>query len=205
MKCASQLFAVAAISCGVLAGCAEKSASKESRTAANANDMSGGPASTITADGTAAYPTTDSTMPQSAPVYAPAPTTGTSTASSGTTAATHTMELSPPVPSTAGRTDVAPSAAAGAAVPPNGSSGALTPMDQGGSEADRRVTQKVRQAVVADGSLSFAAKNVKIITIDGNVTLRGAVKSGQERSSIEQKAKTTAGVKAVDNQLEVKQ
>gem|GEM_PF-712844 len=81
---------------------------------------------------------------------------------------------------------------------------ALTPMDQGGSEADRNITQQIRQAVVKDGSLSFTAKNVKIITINGKVTLRGPVKSDAERASIEAAAKSAAGVTQVDNQLEVK-
>jgi len=78
----------------------------------------------------------------------------------------------------------------------------LTPMDQGGSEGDREITQQIRQAVVGDDSLSFTAKNVKIITIDGKVTLRGPVKSQQERSAIGAAAKKVAGAR-VDNQLEI--
>lgn len=78
----------------------------------------------------------------------------------------------------------------------------LTPMDQGGSESDRKITQRIRQAVVGDDSLSFTAKNVKIITIDGKVTLRGPVKSEQERATIGAAAKQVAGAR-VDNQLEV--
>jgi uncharacterized membrane protein YeaQ/YmgE (transglycosylase-associated protein family)/osmotically-inducible protein OsmY len=80
----------------------------------------------------------------------------------------------------------------------------LTPMDQGGSEADRKVTQKIRQALMGDKNLSFTAKNVKVITINGKVTLRGAVKTDQERSSIESAAKAVAGDAQVDNQIEVK-
>jgi hypothetical protein len=79
----------------------------------------------------------------------------------------------------------------------------LTPMDQGGSESDRTTTQKIRQAVVGDKALSFNAKNVKIITVNGRVTLRGPVKSDAERASIEAKAREVAGTQ-VDNQLEVK-
>jgi len=81
---------------------------------------------------------------------------------------------------------------------------ALTPMDQGGSEADRKITQQIRQAVMKDGSLSFNAKNVKIITVNGKVTLRGPVKTAAERTAIEAAAKSAAGVNQVDNQLEVK-
>jgi hyperosmotically inducible periplasmic protein len=80
----------------------------------------------------------------------------------------------------------------------------LTPMDQGPSAGDRKITQQIRQAVVKDGSLSFTAKNVKIITINGKVTLRGPVKTDAERSSIEAAAKGVSGVGEVDNQLEVK-
>ena len=55
-----------------------------------------------------------------------------------------------------------------------------------------------------DGSLSFTAKNVKIITINGKVTLRGPVKTDQERAAIEAAAKQVAGATQVDNQIEVK-
>jgi osmotically-inducible protein OsmY len=79
----------------------------------------------------------------------------------------------------------------------------LTATDQGGSDADRTVTQQVRQAISTDGSLSTDAHNVKIITNDGVVTLRGPVGNEQERSTIASKAKQVAGVKRVENQLEV--
>lgn len=80
---------------------------------------------------------------------------------------------------------------------------AVTPMDQGESEADRTITQQIRQAVMKDGSLSFTAKNVKIITLNRKVTLRGPVKSAAERTSIEAAAKKVAGVTSVENQLEI--
>ena len=75
--------------------------------------------------------------------------------------------------------------------------------DQSGSEADRTISQNIRQAITADDSLSTNGKNVKIITIDGKVTLRGPVKSDQERSAIGAKAQQITGVKNVDNQLEI--
>ena len=78
-----------------------------------------------------------------------------------------------------------------------------TPGDQSENEADRTITQNIRRAVTADDSLSTNAKNVKIITNDGTVTLRGPVKSEKEKAEIEAKAKQVAGVKRVDNQLEV--
>jgi osmotically-inducible protein OsmY len=79
---------------------------------------------------------------------------------------------------------------------------AIMPTDQGESDTDLEVTQKIRKAVMDDDSLSFTAKNVKIITQDGKVTLRGPVKSAQERSSIGAAAKRFAPGN-VDNQLEV--
>jgi hyperosmotically inducible periplasmic protein len=75
-----------------------------------------------------------------------------------------------------------------------------TPGDQAESDADRTITQNVRKALTADDSLSTNAKNVKIITNDGTVTLRGPVQSGKEKADIEAKAKQVAGVKQVDNQ-----
>jgi hyperosmotically inducible protein len=80
---------------------------------------------------------------------------------------------------------------------------ALTPVDQGGSEADRTITQQIRQGVMKQDSLSMTAKNVKIITIDGVVTLRGPVKSEQEKALIASLAQQTTNVKRIDNQLEI--
>ena len=75
--------------------------------------------------------------------------------------------------------------------------------DQSESEADRAISQNIRAAITADDSLSTNGKNVKIITSDGTVTLRGPVKSDKEKAEIEAKAKQIAGVKKVDNQLEI--
>jgi hyperosmotically inducible protein len=80
----------------------------------------------------------------------------------------------------------------------------MTPGDQSESEADRTVTQQIRRAVVADDSLSTIAKNVKIITTNGVVTLRGPVQTPHEKEAIEAKARQLAGINQVDNQLEVK-
>lgn len=80
----------------------------------------------------------------------------------------------------------------------------LTPMDQGPSESDRKITRDIRQAVMSDSSLSFTAKNVKIITIDGKVTLRGPVKTDAERTAIEGAARKVVGNGAlVESQLEL--
>lgn len=75
--------------------------------------------------------------------------------------------------------------------------------DQAENEADRTISQNIRQAVVADDSVSTNGKNVKIITANGVVTLRGPVKSDQEKTNIGAKAQQVAGVKSVDNQLEI--
>jgi hyperosmotically inducible protein len=80
----------------------------------------------------------------------------------------------------------------------------LTPGDQSESQADRALTQQIRKAVVGDKSLSTMAKNIKIITVDGVVTLRGPVKNPHEKETIAAKAQQIAGVNKVDNQLEVK-
>jgi hypothetical protein len=79
----------------------------------------------------------------------------------------------------------------------------LTPMDQSENAADRTVTQKIRRAIVDDKSLSTDAHNVKIITVDGVVTLRGPVKSDQERSAVVAKANKVPGVKKLNDQLDV--
>jgi hyperosmotically inducible protein len=81
----------------------------------------------------------------------------------------------------------------------------LTPGDQGNSPADLEVTQKIRKALVMDTTgYSTTAKNVKIITVNGKVTLRGPVKTDAEKRGIVAIAKSVAGEGNVDDQLEVK-
>src|SRR5438552_3471451 len=58
----------------------------------------------------------------------------------------------------------------------------LTPFDQKENDADRTITQQIRRAVTKDDTLSLSAKNVKIITVDGVVTLRGPVKDEREKA-----------------------
>lgn len=79
----------------------------------------------------------------------------------------------------------------------------VTSGDQSESKADVATTQKIRQAVVADDSLSTNAHNVKIVTADGAVTLRGPVKSEEERKKIGAMAEQVAGAGRVQNHLEV--
>jgi len=77
------------------------------------------------------------------------------------------------------------------------------PTDQAENESDREVSANVRKAVVADDSLSVNAQNIKIVTSNGTVTLRGPVKTAREKDAIESKAKQVAGVGSVVNLLEV--
>lgn len=79
----------------------------------------------------------------------------------------------------------------------------LTAGDQPENAADRDITQGVRKAIVADKHLSMNAHNVKVITVNGIVTLRGPVNSPAEKSKVAAAANRVAGVKRVDNQLEV--
>ncbi len=71
--------------------------------------------------------------------------------------------------------------------------------------ADRDLTQKIRQSIMADKSLSTYAHNIKIISRDGVVTLKGPVRSEEEKSVIVAKASAVAGAGKVTDQLSVKQ
>lgn len=82
--------------------------------------------------------------------------------------------------------------------------GAITAGQQSNATSDVELTRKIRRAVVADHSLSMMAHNVKIVSDKGNVTLRGPVKTEEEKTAIASKAEAIAGTDKVDNQLEVK-
>jgi osmotically-inducible protein OsmY len=77
-----------------------------------------------------------------------------------------------------------------------------TPIDQNENKADIDLTANIRKRVV-DRKMSVNAQNVKIITQDGKVTLRGPVKSDDEKKQIEQIANDVAGAGNVDSQLEI--
>jgi len=79
----------------------------------------------------------------------------------------------------------------------------VTPGDQLENTTDRNITQSIRKAIIADASLSISAKNVKIVTANGVVTLRGPVKTEIERKVVADTAQQVAGVMRVDNHLEV--
>jgi hyperosmotically inducible periplasmic protein len=75
--------------------------------------------------------------------------------------------------------------------------------DQSNSSADLKTTQAIRQALMKDPALSATAKNIKVITANGHVTLRGPVKTAQEKAKIDQLAKSAAGGAQIEDQLEV--
>jgi hyperosmotically inducible protein len=77
--------------------------------------------------------------------------------------------------------------------------------DQSNSSEDTKISADIRSAIVKDSSLTMAAKNVKIITTGGIVTLRGPVNSAEEKTKIEQLASAAANGARIDNQLEIKE
>ncbi len=79
-----------------------------------------------------------------------------------------------------------------------------TSFDRGNNKADTDTTAAIRRAIVGDDTLGMTAKNIKIITENGVVTLRGPVKSDSEKARIAELAQRAAGHSKVDNQLEVK-
>src|ERR1700751_1710179 len=82
---------------------------------------------------------------------------------------------------------------------------ANTADSQKANASEREITQKIRQSLMADKSLSTYAHNVKIITQDGQVTLKGPVQDQNEKETIASKAADIAGTGKVNNQLTVKQ
>jgi hyperosmotically inducible protein len=71
------------------------------------------------------------------------------------------------------------------------------------SAEDRELTRKIRKAVTGDKSLSTYAHNVKIITQDGKVTLKGPVRSTEEQTAVLAKAKEIAGEGNVTDEMDV--
>ena len=74
---------------------------------------------------------------------------------------------------------------------------------QGKNPSDQAITQQIRRAVLQDKSLSTYAHNVKIVTRDGNVILKGPVRSIREKRSVETKAIAIAGENRVSSQLQI--
>jgi osmotically-inducible protein OsmY len=75
--------------------------------------------------------------------------------------------------------------------------------DQSNSSGDLKITQAIRQALMKDSELSTTAKNIKVVTANGHVTLRGPVKNAQEKAKVAQLATSAAGGARIDNQVDV--
>lgn len=81
--------------------------------------------------------------------------------------------------------------------------GGVTADQQSENQQDRELTQKIRQAVMKDKDLSMNAHNVKIITVDGMVTLKGPVESEQEKKAIEELATEAAGKDKIKSEITI--
>jgi hyperosmotically inducible protein len=75
---------------------------------------------------------------------------------------------------------------------------------QKNNPSDRDITQQIRRAIMKDKSLSSYAHNVKIITQNGQVTLKGPVRSDEEKRAIEAKATEIVGENKVTSELDIK-
>jgi hyperosmotically inducible periplasmic protein len=83
--------------------------------------------------------------------------------------------------------------------------GEATADQQKMNPADRALTRKIRRSIMADKSLSTYAHNIKIISQDGAVTLKGPVKSDDEKANIIAKAVAVTGsADKVTDQISVK-
>ncbi len=80
-----------------------------------------------------------------------------------------------------------------------------TAQSQSSASSDRQTTANVRKAIIADKNLSMYAHNVKIITRGGQVTLKGPVKSEEEKQQVATDAAGVVSADKVNNQLTVKQ
>jgi hyperosmotically inducible protein len=75
---------------------------------------------------------------------------------------------------------------------------------QKNNRSDQDITKQIRQSIVSDKSLSTYAHNVKIVTQNGQVTLKGPVRSEDEKKTVEAKATEVAGENNVTSQLDIK-
>ena len=75
---------------------------------------------------------------------------------------------------------------------------------QQNNRSDLEITRQVRKAIEADKSFSTYAHNVKVITQNGQVTLKGPVRSEEEKRAVEAKAAEVAGEGKVTSELTVK-
>jgi osmotically-inducible protein OsmY len=77
----------------------------------------------------------------------------------------------------------------------------LMPGDRGETEADRAITQRVRQNLTNQGSLASISRSIDVVTANAIVTLRGSVRTAEERLELARIAQGSEGVKEVVNQL----
>jgi len=82
---------------------------------------------------------------------------------------------------------------------------AQTADNQVNAKSDRVTTAKIRKAIMADKTLSTYAHNVKIITVDGAVTLKGPVQSDDEKQKVASEAASVVSADKITNELTVKQ
>jgi hyperosmotically inducible protein len=80
---------------------------------------------------------------------------------------------------------------------------AVTADQQKNNKTDLETTRQIRKALVADKSLSTYAHNVKVVTQNGKVTLKGPVRSEDEKKAVEAKAAEVAGAGNVTNQISI--
>ncbi|MGB7602987.1 MAG: BON domain-containing protein [Candidatus Sulfotelmatobacter sp.] len=74
---------------------------------------------------------------------------------------------------------------------------------QKADRSDREITQQIRKSITSDKSLSTYGHNVKVITQNGMVTLKGPVRSEEEKKAVEAKAAEVAGADKVTNEIDV--
>jgi hyperosmotically inducible protein len=74
---------------------------------------------------------------------------------------------------------------------------------QKSNPSDRYISQQIRKSIEKDKSLSTYGHNVKVITQNGTVTLKGPVRSEEEKRAIEQKAAQIAGADKVTSEIDV--
>jgi len=82
---------------------------------------------------------------------------------------------------------------------------AATADNQSNAKADRELAAQARKAIIADKDLSTYAHNVKVIVVNGTITLKGPVKSDDERQKVAADVASVASPDKVANQLTVKQ
>jgi osmotically-inducible protein OsmY len=80
---------------------------------------------------------------------------------------------------------------------------AATADQQKNNKSDRETTKQIRKAIMDDKSLSTYAHNVKVISQHGTVTLKGPVRSEEEKKAIEDKANAVAGASNVKSELTI--